>query len=1215
MGTLVTSKKPRDPNALPPTISNAEAPTLLPDGVQADVVKPQAAIEETIDYGPNWGDDATMPLTAGQQPPRAVGTKVRYFGDYELLDEIARGGMGVVYKARQFSLNRVVALKMILAGQLAGNDDVQRFHAEAEAAANLDHPGIVPIYEVGEHKGMHYFSMALVDGGGLASKLEDGPLPPRLAAELTQKVALAIAFAHERGVIHRDLKPGNILLDRNGEPKVTDFGLAKKVQGGSELTTTGQILGTPSYMPPEQAAGKIAEIGPAADIYSLGAILYALLTGRPPFQSDNLLDTLLQVQQREPVAPRQLNPKVSADLETICLKCLEKAPGRRYAMAKALADELGRYLRGEPIFARPISTIDRGWRWCRRNPIVAGLTAGIAALLLIGTIIAAIAAFEFKSLATTERQTAEREREAKQEAEEASLAAAAAQKSAESERNAAQAANERALDSLAASLCQQAVAVRSSMQAGRRWAALDLLKAAEELRGRRREIANKPSAVPEGRAVVAQSMPTRLDLRTEAVAAMLTRDARLVWQRSWETASSQASFSVGSQRAAVAWNKPVIDVRDPTSGGVRIIDLRDGKDVPTPQNPRMLRNTGSVELSPDGKMVASPDAVGKEVGIWDVESGNALKTLKLPPDTPGISRLLFLSRPGFSGDGQFLAGVGAQFVVVWDVERGTARTIDTQRAARLSQVVAFSPNGKHFVHLIGDDRLALWDLRSDDKPRELALPLKWIECAAFSPDGVTLAVSGRTEVGSVSKIVLWNITRNAELSRGDKLELARPLTAIAFHADLRSSRSFEKWREAAETALRSGNSQAIRELPPPQITSGIACGDATGSIFLIDTVSGETAFRLESVHQGSVSQIACAPDGQRFWSSGADHTLKCWEPVNETVSSPWVYPSTYVAIHPQERQFAVVHAGSMVELVNSESRRVERRFEVKGPPEISRRRALYRCDGKQLTVFGRTVAIVWDLSTGNEVARWEANAGDELSSAAFTDGGDLVAAVNTDKKYTDAIGANTIVWNVSTGKEVWRSPQRSRQAHLSSNGKWAVLTPQPATKRLAMSVWDLETGNVLQELQGQDGDVGSVGEFPVISPDGHWLVAVGGQPISGELRRELGGGGPGVHVSIWSLPSGERRQTIRNAAVPTSYSFSFDSHFLAIGYRDGTAQLWKVDSGDLLFGWKEQSDAITQLAFSRDGSELVSHTSKAGSAKIMKLAHLRQQLASIGLDW
>jgi tRNA A-37 threonylcarbamoyl transferase component Bud32 len=305
------------------------------------------------------------------------------FGDYELLDEIARGGMGVVYKARQKSLNRIVALKLILSGQLASGDEIQRFHTEAEAAANLDHPGIVPIYEVGSLEGQHYFSMGYVEGQSLAARISAGPLPPREAAETVRSVAEAVHFAHQAGVIHRDLKPANILLDRAGRPRVTDFGLAKRVKGDSHLTGTGQILGTPSYMPPEQASGSADAIGPAADVYALGAVLYTLLTGRPPFYAANPLDTLVQVLRQEPVSPRQLNAQVPRDLETIVLKCLEKNPTRRYAAAQDLADELRRYLAGEPIHARPISPDERLWRWCRRYPARAVAAGAVLLSLLI----------------------------------------------------------------------------------------------------------------------------------------------------------------------------------------------------------------------------------------------------------------------------------------------------------------------------------------------------------------------------------------------------------------------------------------------------------------------------------------------------------------------------------------------------------------------------------------------------------------------------------------------------------------------------------------------------------------------------------------------------------------------------------------------------------------------------------------------------------------
>ncbi len=317
------------------------------------------------------------------EPPR-----VHYFGDYEIIRELARGGMGVVFLARQISLNRPVALKMILAGQLANDNDVRRFYTEAEAAANLDHPGVVPIYEVGRHEGQHYFSMGFVEGQSLSQRLADGPLSPREAAEVMAKVAEAIEYAHCRGVIHRDLKPGNILLDRNGNPRVTDFGLAKKVEGDSGLTASGQIMGTPSYMPPEQAGGNRGEVGPAADVYALGATLYALVTGRPPFQAATAMDTLLQVIGEEPVPPRRLNAMIPRDLETICLKCLEKEPGNRYASAAAMREDLRCYLVGESISARPVGQAERAWRWCRRNPVMTGLAAGIALALVLGTVVA-----------------------------------------------------------------------------------------------------------------------------------------------------------------------------------------------------------------------------------------------------------------------------------------------------------------------------------------------------------------------------------------------------------------------------------------------------------------------------------------------------------------------------------------------------------------------------------------------------------------------------------------------------------------------------------------------------------------------------------------------------------------------------------------------------------------------------------------------------------
>lgn len=282
---------------------------------------------------------------AGAQLPRR-------FGDYALLAEIGRGGMGIVFKAWQFSLERVVALKMILRGDLATPADLARFRTEAQAAARLDHPHVVPVYEVGEHHGRPYFTMKFIEGTTLARRLAEGPLVPREAAELLAPVCEAIHYAHGHGLLHRDLKPSNVLIDVQGRPHITDFGLAKRVEGDQQLTISGAVLGTPAYMAPEQAAGTRGKLGPTSDVYGLGAILYHMLTGRPPFQAASAVDTVLLVLEQDPLPPRLLNPKADRDLEMVALRCLQKPPDLRYATARLLADDLRAYLADEPVSAR-----------------------------------------------------------------------------------------------------------------------------------------------------------------------------------------------------------------------------------------------------------------------------------------------------------------------------------------------------------------------------------------------------------------------------------------------------------------------------------------------------------------------------------------------------------------------------------------------------------------------------------------------------------------------------------------------------------------------------------------------------------------------------------------------------------------------------------------------------------------------------------------------
>ncbi len=308
------------------------------------------------------------------------------FGPYELIREIGRGGMGVVYEARQKGLDRSVAVKMILAGHLASPELVRRFQTEARAAARLRHPNIVHIHDVGQFNGQHFFAMEYIEGPSLAQRIQQGPSDVNDAARLVSTVARAVEHLHQQGIIHRDLKPSNILLDADGQPYVTDFGLAKVFADGADVTATGVIAGTPSYMAPEQASGRRAEITPATDVYSLGAILYELLTGRPPFHEESTFDTLMAVLSGDPPMPRSLNPRIPRGLELICLKCLAKEPRDRYGSAAALADDLDRFARGEVLAVRPPTVAQRCWSWMRRQPGLASRLGALGVFYLVETV-------------------------------------------------------------------------------------------------------------------------------------------------------------------------------------------------------------------------------------------------------------------------------------------------------------------------------------------------------------------------------------------------------------------------------------------------------------------------------------------------------------------------------------------------------------------------------------------------------------------------------------------------------------------------------------------------------------------------------------------------------------------------------------------------------------------------------------------------------------
>jgi serine/threonine protein kinase/WD40 repeat protein len=664
----------------------------------ADQLALQLEVDRAFQPGlvrrPEGGPPAGAPAPAGPAVP-----------GYEIRGELGRGAMGVVYRARQASLNRLVALKMVLAGPHAPPAERARLRAEAEAMARLQHPHIVQVYEVGESGGLPFLAMELADGG-LADQLAGTPQPARPAAELMELVARAVHHAHQRGIVHRDLKPANVLLVRSDrpqavelgrspaeagryEPKVTDFGLAKRLEGEAGQTQSGAILGTPNYMAPEQAAGKAREAGPAADVYALGAILYELLTGRPPFRGVTVPDTLEQVRSQDPVPPGRLQPKLPRDLQTICLKCLHKEPGKRYASAQALAEDLRRFLNEEPVQARPVGQAERFWRWCRRNPVVASLTGSVALLLVLIAVASSVTALYLR--ATLE----------------------------ESERNreAAVQAHRQGQEKLWLSLRDKALALQSSQKAGQRF---ESLRAVQEAVALAREL-----QMPEERFH---------ELRNLAVAGLALPDVEVAKEwGGWPLGSDALDFDGNLQHYA----------RSDSQGAVSVRRVRDDAEI------ARLPGTGArtcPRFSPDGRFLAvyvahakdsplkvwklgggqpvvvidepanagrafdfSPDsrqlAIGHKDGtisVYDLASRQRLRRLKADPFDPRTSGLCFHPKESV------LAVSSKTSAQVRDLQTG--KVLADLPHPDVCPTLAWHPDGQTLAATCGDQKIYLWDV-------------------------------------------------------------------------------------------------------------------------------------------------------------------------------------------------------------------------------------------------------------------------------------------------------------------------------------------------------------------------------------------------------------------------------------------------------------------------------------------------------------------------
>jgi predicted Ser/Thr protein kinase len=643
----------------------------------------------------------------GGDPDLAAGTRVRYFGDYELIREIGRGGMGIVYQARQISLNRPVALKVIRSAALASEDELRRFQNEAEAVATLDHPHIVSIFEVGNHVGQRYFSMKLIGGSSLDKKLTEYLAQPKAAARLLKKAAEAVHHAHQRGILHRDLKPANILLDQRGEPFVADFGLAKRVGGESELTHSGAIMGTPAYMSPEQASGRRGAVTTSSDVYGLGAILYALLTGRAPFGGDSVAETLEQVRSSPPSPPSKSNPLAPRDLEVVCLKCLEKDPAERYPTAGALATDLGRFAAGEPVSVRPAGVVERVTKWARRKPtLAAAYTLGLLAVLLGG--LGGAAGWQWRA-AEQARDQADSDRMAETKAR-----GEAEQQREKLERFDYGRTIEKALEESRQANIPAALALLDSTRAdlrGWEWRYVYRLCHPEllTLKGHIDGVSSA-SFSPDGSRVLTASLDRRAKIwDARSGAELLTLKGHIFDVHS-------ASFSRDGSRVVTASDDRTAKVWDARSGA-ELLTLKKGH----------TNQVYSASFSPDGSRVLTGSGDGTAM-VWDAKSGSELLTLK-----KGHTDQVYSA--SFSPDGsRVLTAIDDKTAMVWNAQSGGEVLILKGHTDHIVSA-SFSPDGSRVLTGSQDKTAKVWDAQSGAELLTLKGHTGPVTSASFSPDG------------------------------------------------------------------------------------------------------------------------------------------------------------------------------------------------------------------------------------------------------------------------------------------------------------------------------------------------------------------------------------------------------------------------------------------------------------------------------------------------
>jgi len=980
------------------------------------------------------------------------------FADFELLAEIGRGGMGVVFKARQVRLNRIVALKMILGGSLADKDDLGRFETEAAASAQLQHPGIVSLFEIGCHENQPYFSMEYIPGSNLLQRVADGPLPSRIAAAYLEATARAVHFAHTRGIIHRDLKPANILLDEHNRPRVTDFGLAKVLATDSGQTRTGAVLGTPSYMAPEQAAAR-KDIGPACDVYSLGAILYELLTAKPPFKGETALATLSQVAEQEPVLPRLLNPAVDRDLETICLKCLEKDPARRYASAEALADDLHRYLQGEPIAARRLGAVGRAIKWCRRKPALAALIAvSFIALVSFGVFGMMVAHEErgLRDLAEVREQVMRR-----------LLYLAQIRQ--------AQQALHLADDVRAESLLGRWQNRSPDLRDWEWYFLQDHTRGRYSLAGhadRATAVAYRP---PDGKQLAsAGGHPNQQgEIKIwDPLTGLLLRTLR----DHAKPITAIAYSPDGKFLASASYDR-----------AVKIWDADSGDLVQT-----LTGHTGQVTcvaFHPRGNLLAS---AGKDqtIRLWEQDARGWKAGRSWPAHASAINAL------AFHPDGDLLASAGQdKTIVLWHTSGKELHTLIGHEGAITS--LAFSPDGKILASGGGRGQkrgeVKLWTMPQAKLFANYFGLSDRILCLAFKHDGKIAAGS------SDGLIRIWDQDKASEPFRlhGDK----NMVFGLAFSPDGRHLASAGRsgrihiWNSSGgqESLNLTGliQTEAVAFSPDSGLLAiaGKAANNG-GEIHIFNPDTGKLLKTIKGM-KGSVQAIAFGPKGKRLVSGGDDRSVRLFDLDHEKRKSPLLMAGhggrvLAVAFSPDGSLIASAGEDDSIRLWNAHNGTMDRL--LAGDPEGNTGHkntvlaVAFSPDGRYLASgsFDKTVRV-WDLSNANKQRFILKGHGGSTKAVAFSPDGQQLASASSDKTIH--------IWDLASGKhyKLEGSPEQVVALAYHPGGQRLASVGQDNTVR----IWDLITAQEILLLEGPPGPLSSV----AFSPDGHRLAAAGGNTV------------------------------------------------------------------------------------------------------------------------